>query len=69
MKMETSSSACLWNDPAGVTLAAGDLEDIFLPSYGMLGASLCHFALPDEALSFSVAGAGRAAFRIRIEVF
>jgi transketolase len=40
MKMETLSSTCLLKDPAAVTLVAGDLEAIFLPSYGMLGASL-----------------------------
>ncbi len=40
--METLSSTCLLKDAAAVTLAAGDLEAVFLPSYGMLGASLRH---------------------------
>jgi aldose 1-epimerase len=30
------------NDPAAATLVAGDLEAVFLPSFGMLGASLRH---------------------------
>jgi len=30
------------NDPAACTLNAGDLEAVFLPGYGMLGASLRH---------------------------
>jgi aldose 1-epimerase len=30
------------NDPAARTLKAGDLEAVFLPGYGMLGASLRH---------------------------
>lgn len=29
-------------DPAAATLVAGDLEAVFLPTYGMLGASLRH---------------------------
>lgn len=32
----------LKNDPAARTLKAGDLEAVFLPGYGMLGASLRH---------------------------
>ncbi|MHB9073740.1 MAG: aldose epimerase family protein [Desulfobaccales bacterium] len=32
----------LKNDPAARTLNAGDLEAVFLPGYGMLGASLRH---------------------------
>jgi aldose 1-epimerase len=42
MMMETSRPKSLLKDAAAVTLAAGDLEAIFLPSYGMLGASLRH---------------------------
>jgi len=40
--METLSSKCSLKDAAAVTLAAEDLEALFLPSYGMLGASLRH---------------------------
>jgi len=40
--MATLSLRSPLQDPAAVTLAAGDLEAIFLPSYGMLGASLRH---------------------------
>jgi aldose 1-epimerase len=32
----------LLNDPAARTLKAGDLEAVFLPGYGLLGASLRH---------------------------
>src|SRR5260370_7490311 len=32
----------LLNDPAARTLTAGDLEAVFLPSRGMIGASLRH---------------------------
>jgi aldose 1-epimerase len=32
----------LLKDPAARTLKAGDLEAVFLPGYGMLGASLRH---------------------------
>jgi aldose 1-epimerase len=42
MKMETLSPGSQLKDEAAVTLAAGDLEAIFLPSYGMLAASLRH---------------------------
>jgi hypothetical protein len=38
--METSS--LFLKDPSAVTLVAGDLEAVFLPGYGMLGASLRH---------------------------
>ena len=38
--METSS--LFLKDPSAVTLVAGDLEAVFLPRYGMLGASLRH---------------------------
>jgi aldose 1-epimerase len=38
--METSS--LFQKDPSAVTLVAGDLEAVFLPGYGMLGASLRH---------------------------
>src|SRR5258708_23947636 len=40
MKMNTLSSTSLLKDAAAVTLAGGDLEAIFLPTYGMLAASL-----------------------------
>jgi aldose 1-epimerase len=36
------SPGCPLKDPASVTLKAGDLEAVFLPSFGMLGASLRH---------------------------
>ncbi len=42
MKMNTLSSTSLLKDAAAVTLAGGDLEAIFLPTYGMLAASLRH---------------------------
>jgi aldose 1-epimerase len=42
MKMNTLSSTSLLKDAAAVTLAGGDLEAIFLPSCGMLAASLRH---------------------------
>ena len=32
----------LLNDPSAHTLIAGDLEAVFLPGHGMLGASLRH---------------------------
>src|SRR6202047_5415530 len=38
--METSS--LFQKDPSALTLVAGDLEAVFLPRYGMLGASLRH---------------------------
>ena len=38
--METPS--LFLKDPSAVTLVAGDLEAVFLPRYGMLGASLRH---------------------------
>ena len=38
--MKTSS--LFQKDPSAVTLVAGDLEAVFLPRYGMLGASLRH---------------------------
>src|SRR4249920_4179719 len=39
MSIQLSS---LLNDPSAHTLIAGDLEAIFLPGHGMLGASLRH---------------------------
>jgi len=35
-------SSGLLNDPSARTLVAGDLEAVFLPGHGMLGASLLH---------------------------
>ena len=35
-------SKSVWNDAAACTLIAGDLEAVFLPAWGMLGASLRH---------------------------
>src|SRR6266850_8467203 len=42
--METSSSQFhgLLNDPSARIIVAGELEAVFLPSHGMLGASLRH---------------------------
>ena len=37
-----SPSATVLRDPSAHTLAAGELEALFLPRYGMLGASLRH---------------------------
>ena len=38
-------SSSLLNDPSAHTLIAGDLEAVFLPGHGMLGASLRHRGL------------------------
>lgn len=42
MEMFSSQSQSTLNDPSARTIAAGDLEAVFLPGYGMLGASLRH---------------------------
>ena len=42
MGTSTSRPPGLLNDPAAFTLTAGGLEAVFLPSRGMLGASLRH---------------------------
>ena len=39
---DRSRYAGLLNSPSARTLVAGDLEAVFLPEQGMLGASLCH---------------------------
>ncbi|HSO74770.1 MAG TPA: hypothetical protein VLU47_08025, partial [Blastocatellia bacterium] len=40
--MSSSQSQDLLQDPSARTLVAGDLEAVFLPGHGMLGASLRH---------------------------
>ena len=40
--MSSSQSQNLLKDPSAHTIVAGDLEAVFLPGYGMLGASLRH---------------------------
>src|SRR6266516_1933595 len=42
MGTSTTRPPGLLNDPAACTLTAGDLEAVFLPSRGMIGASLRH---------------------------
>lgn len=42
MEMIDSQSRDPLKDPSARTIAAGDLEAVFLPGYGMLGASLRH---------------------------
>src|SRR6266487_323086 len=41
-KNDQSQTSGLLNDPSARTLVAGDLEAVFLPDHGMLGASLRH---------------------------
>lgn len=38
----SSRSSGLLQDPSACNLVAGNLEAVFLPGHGMLGASLCH---------------------------
>lgn len=40
--ISSSQSQDLLNDPSARTIVAGELEAVFLPGYGMLGASLRH---------------------------
>jgi aldose 1-epimerase len=42
MEMFGSQSQSTLHDPSARTIAAGDLEAVFLPGHGMLGASLRH---------------------------
>jgi len=42
MKKSSSQSQSLFEDPSVRTIVAGDLEAVFLPRHGMLGASLRH---------------------------
>ena len=42
MKMSDSQSQSLFEDPSARTIVAGNLEAVFLPHHGMLGASLRH---------------------------
>ena len=41
-RSDQAQSSGLLNDPSAHTLIAGDLEAVFLPGHGMLGASLRH---------------------------
>src|SRR5215831_19258585 len=42
MKKWSSQSQSLFEDPSARTIVAGNLEAVFLPRHGMLGASLRH---------------------------
>jgi aldose 1-epimerase len=42
MALSSPVSSALVNDPSARTLIAGDLEAVFIPGHGMLGASLRH---------------------------
>src|SRR5229473_7685891 len=41
-RSDQAQTSGLLNDPSARTLVAGDLEAVFLPAHGMLGASLRH---------------------------
>jgi aldose 1-epimerase len=45
MAMSSPVTSGLVKEPSARTLIAGDLEAVFLPRHGMLGASLCHMGV------------------------